>query len=100
MDVAVMERSFAELLAAAGDLVVAQSRGELPGSARGSTLALTRRYRARRRAFDDALPSLASDRLVGDDARVSANMGKVLEWLDERHPTPGVRSGTDDHTPE
>ncbi len=100
MDVASVERSFAELLAAAGDVVVAESRGDLPGSARGSALALTRRYRSRRRAFDDGLLTLATGRFTGEDARVAANMREVLEWLDELHPTPGARPVSGDQARE
>ena len=92
MDIAVVERSFGELLAAFGDLVVARSRGAPADPAARSTAALVRRYRGRRRAFDAALDGLsAADTLVGDDARASANMRACLEWLDEAEPLPPVR---------
>ena len=92
MDLAPVERSFGELLAAVGDIVVARSRGAPPDRGGGSTSALARRYRARRRAFDDALDALsAGDPPVGEDARAVANMRSALEWLDELEPTPGAR---------
>ncbi len=94
MDLASVERSFGELLAAIGDLVVARSRGEPADPASGSTRALARRYRARRRAFDVALDGLDGRAGVeprGDDARAVANMRGALEWLDDFEPTPGSR---------
>ena len=92
MDIAAVERSFGELLAALGDIVVARSRGEPADPAAGSTLALARRYRARRRAFDGAIDGVdVTDLTTGDDARAMANMRGLLEWLDEVEPTPGVR---------
>lgn len=55
MDVPAVERSFVDLLAAFGDLVVARTRGAPADPAGGSTRALARRYCARRRAFADLL---------------------------------------------
>ena len=52
MDIAAVEQSFGELLAALGDIVVARSRGAPADPAGGSTTALARRYRARRRRFE------------------------------------------------
>jgi hypothetical protein len=93
MDVAVVERSFAELLAAFGDLVVARTRGAPADPAGGSTRALARRYRARRRAFDVELDRVGGGaRIDAEDARAVANMGATLPWLDELEPTPGARS--------
>ena len=93
MDITAVERSFGELLAAFGDIVVARTRGEPADPAGGSTTALVRRYRARRRAVDDALDRPAVPRaLAGEEARVFANMRATLGWLDEFEPTPGVRA--------
>jgi hypothetical protein len=95
MDLATVERAFGELLAAVGDIVVARSRGAPAEPGGGSTRALARRYRARRRAFDDALEALgAADPPKGDNARALANMRSALEWLDELEPTPGARPVT------
>jgi hypothetical protein len=95
MDLATVERSFGELLAAVGDIVVARSRGGPLEPYEASTRALARRYRARRRAFDDALDALgAMDPPMGEDARALANMCSALEWLDELEPTPGARPVT------
>jgi hypothetical protein len=91
MDDAAVERSFGELLAAFGDLVVARTRGAPADPSRGSTRTLVRRYRARRRAFDAALGGLAAGSSAGDDARALANMRASLEWLDEAEPMPRVR---------
>jgi hypothetical protein len=97
MDVAIVERSFADLLVAFGDLVVARTRGASADPAGGSTTPLVRRYRARRRAFDGALDGVGVGAGVGagvggEDARAVANMRATLPWLDELEPTPGVRS--------
>ena len=89
MDIAAVERSFGELLAAFGDLVVARSRGAPGDPTSGSTVALVRRYRARRRAFGDALAGLAAPGIAAtDDARAFGNMRASLEWLDEAEPVP------------
>ena len=90
MSITNVERSFGELLAAFGDLVVARTRGAPLDEASGSTATLARRYRARRRAFDQALDAGASGG-DGDDARALANMRATLPWLDELEPTPGAR---------
>ena len=45
MDIAAVEQSFGELLAALGDIVVARTRGAPADAAGGSTAALARRYR-------------------------------------------------------
>jgi hypothetical protein len=47
-----VEDAFASLLAAFGDLLVARTRGEPAEPRLGSTRALARRYRNRRRAFE------------------------------------------------
>src|SRR5687767_6584136 len=103
MDITNVERSFGELLAAFGDLGVARTRGAPARAVGGSTRALARRYRARRRAFDVAL-----DRVAGGsagrkaDARALANMRATLPWLDDVEPTPGARptpGGTTDEEP-
>lgn len=92
MGIEAVERSFGELLAAFGDLVVARTRGAPVDPAGGSTRALARRYRARRRAFDRALDGVAAGNGgTGDDSRVLANMRATLPWLDELEPTPGAR---------
>ena len=62
MSITNVERSFGELLAAFGDLVVARTRGAPVDAAGGSTRTLARRYRARRRAFDRALDAVAASR--------------------------------------
>ena len=89
MDVESVERSFGELLASLGDLVVARTRGEPAVPASGSMRALARRYRARRRAFDRALAGVGGS-AAGDDGRAIANMRGALEWLDDLEPTPGL----------
>jgi hypothetical protein len=103
MSITNVERSFGELLAAFGDLVVARTRGAPTDPAGGTTRALARGYRARRRAFDRALDGVAgSDVVAGDDARALANMRATLPWLDELEPTPGARStvaGSTDEAP-
>ncbi len=105
MDVEAVERSYASLLAALGDLVVARSRGEPADPGAGSTTTLARRYRARRRAFDsilDALAGSAGSELATEDARAVANMRATLPWADELEPTPGARQvegGTTDEEP-
>ena len=94
MSITNVERSFGELLAAFGDLVVARTRGEPVDAAEGSMRALARRYRTRRRAFDTALDAVAAGprgRGEDDDARALANMRATLPWLDEIEPTPGAR---------
>jgi hypothetical protein len=103
MEVALVERSFGELLAAFGDLVVARSRGAPADPSRGSTKALVRRYRTRRRAFQTALDGLAIPVAgPGDDARAVANMRASLDWLDEAEPVPPRRTepGGDGGDPE
>lgn len=91
MDIAAVERSFGELLAALGDITVARTHGEPADPAHGSTRALARRFRARRRRFDDELDGLSGMPLSGEDARALANMRGALDWLDEFEPTPGAR---------
>ena len=78
------EVAFAALLADFGDLVVARTRGEPAEPELGSTRALARRYRSRRRTFDGLLAGA-----TGDDAALK-NMRASLEWLDELEPTPGA----------
>jgi hypothetical protein len=94
MSITNTERSFGELLAAFGDLVVARTRGAPADGAGGSIRGLSRRYRARRRAFDgmlDAATTGAGHRVAAEDARAVANMRATLPWLDELEPTPGAR---------
>lgn len=93
MGITDVERSFGELLAAFGDLVVARTRGAPVDPATGSMVALVRRYRARRRAMDRGLDSLdGAERLErsDEDGRALANMRATLPWLDELEPTPGA----------
>jgi hypothetical protein len=97
MDATAVERAFAELLGALGDVVVGRTGGTPAHPAPGSTAMLVRRYRRRRRAFDDALDTLgaveASGRPLHDeDAPAITNMRAALAWLDELEPTPGVRA--------
>ena len=96
MNVAAVEQAFAELLAAVGDVVVARSRGAPADPAAGTTRALARRYRARRRAFDRAIDALGDAPLEDEDARATANMRGALAWLDELEPTPGARPAAGD----
>src|SRR6478735_4079082 len=96
MSITNVERSFGELLAAFGELVVARTRGAPVDAAGGSTRTLARRYRARRRAFDRALEAVAgvsarAGDAGADDARALANTRATLPWLDELEPTPGAR---------
>ncbi len=93
MGITNVERSFGELLAAFGDLVVARTRGAPADSAGGSIRTLARWYRARRRDFDHALDAVESGVTANadDDARALANMRATLPWLDELEPTPGAR---------
>ena len=90
MSITNVERSFGELLAAFGDLVVARTRGAPVDPAGGTTRALARRYRARRRGFDQGLDGVAGAGAAGD-VRALANMRATLPWLDELEPTPGAR---------
>jgi hypothetical protein len=94
MDIAAVEQSFAGLLAAFGDLVVVRSRGGPGEPAAGSTSAVVRRFRARRRAFGAALDALPASSPGHEDERAVANMRGVLAWLDDAEPTPGVRPAT------
>jgi hypothetical protein len=94
MDIAAVEQSFADLLAAYGDLVVARARGGPVDPAAGSTTALVRRYRARRREVGTRLESLVS-RARGADIRALANMAGVVAELDAAEPTPGVGANGD-----
>ena len=90
----VTELAFADLAASFGDLLVARSRGEPAPEVGGSTRALARRYRRRRRAFDGLLdgtqiaPGTAG---ALDDPAALENMQATLEWFDELEPTPGAR---------
>ncbi|MFL5649648.1 MAG: hypothetical protein ACJ777_00035 [Chloroflexota bacterium] len=92
MDIAAVEQSFADLLAAYGDLVVSRTRGPSDDSGPGSAQALIRRYRGRRRAVGGALAGLRESSVDPDDERALANVRGVLDWLDELEPTPGSRS--------
>jgi len=101
MEIAVVEPSFGELLAAFGDLVVARTRGEPADRAGGSTPVLERRYRARRRAFGEALHgSAVTTAVAGDDARAFATMQATLQRLDELEPMPRRGSVTSGHADE
>ena len=89
-DIEPIEDAFASLLSAFGDLVVARTRGEPAEPHCGSMVALVRRYRSRRRAFDGLLAaSSLMDREDADRAPL-ANMRAALEWMDELEPTPGA----------
>ena len=90
MSIESAERSFAELLAAFGDLVVARSRGAGATLRGASVPTLLRRYRARRRAIDAELDRVP-DQLTGEDRRAVANMRGRLSWLDQHEPTPRAR---------
>ena len=90
MDIAAVEQSFGELLAALGDVVVARTRGAPADPARGSTTSLARRYRGRRRRFAELLAQVDDDALDVEDARALANMRGSLEWIDSMEPTPGL----------
>jgi hypothetical protein len=90
MDVAAVERSFGELLATFGDLVVARTRGAPADPSVGSSASLARPYRARRRALDGALEGVGAAG-TGDDGRAVANMRATIAWLDSLEPTPGAR---------
>src|SRR6478736_8973479 len=79
MDIAAVEQSFGELLAALGDIVVARTRGEPADAAGGSTAALARRYRRRRRRFAELLGGVDVGALHGGDARAFANMRGSLD---------------------
>jgi len=89
MDIAAVEQSFGELLAALGDIVVARTRGAPVDPAGGSTTALARRYRHRRRRFAELLAGIDGAR-DAEDARAVANMRGSLEWIDAMEPTPGL----------
>jgi hypothetical protein len=96
MDLAAVERAYGELLAAFGDLVVAETRGEPVHPADGSIVTLRRRYRARRRTVEAALAGLpVSDEATDpDDARALEVMRGVLPWFDEIEPPPARRGGS------
>jgi hypothetical protein len=89
-DIEPTEDAFAGLLSAFGDLVVARTRGEPVEPRLGSTVALARRYRARRRAFDSLLATSGQTPDRATDAAALDNMQATLEWLDELEPTPGA----------
>src|SRR5215471_19713608 len=70
MDLAAVERAYGELLAAFGDLVVADTRGEPVDPAGGSIATLRRRYRAGRRQVEAGLDALGpADARGPEDAR-------------------------------
>jgi hypothetical protein len=94
MDLADVERAYAELLAAFGDLVVAETRGVPVDPSAGSISALRRRYRAGRRRVEAGLATLAvpDDRADPADARAIRVMHGVLPWFDEIEPPPARRS--------
>jgi hypothetical protein len=97
MDLAAVERAYGELLAAFGDLVVAETRGE-PVDPSVSILALRRRYRTRRRGVEAALRKLGpADMVSDDDTRAVSVMRGVLPWFDEVEPPPrgSAASATD-----
>ena len=90
MDIAAVERSFGELRAALGDIVVARTRGAPADPASGSTAALARRYRRRRRRFAHEIAGVSPASLSGEDARAYANMRDSLDWIDGLEATPGA----------
>jgi len=81
-----IERSFRELLAAVGDVVVARARGGPATADDGSIATLVRRCRSRRRAFDRMLDDVET--VAGDDARALENMRATLAVVDGLEPTP------------
>jgi hypothetical protein len=100
MDLAAVEQAFGELLAALGDVVVARNRGAPADPSAGSTRALVRRFRARRRRFARDLASLDGAVLGGEDGRALANMRGTLEWVDVFEATPGVATPLDGDVPD
>jgi hypothetical protein len=84
-----IERSFGELLAAVGHVVVARTRGTPTTPDGGSIATVVRQYRSRRRTFDRMLRDI--DTVAGDDARAPENMRAVLAVVDGLEPTPSVR---------
>jgi hypothetical protein len=101
MDLPAVERAYGELLAAFGDLVVAETRGEPVDPADGSIAALRRRYRARRRTVEAGLAGLDETGTAGDpgDARAVEVMHGVLPWFDEIEPPPARRGGSASRPP-
>ena len=93
-----IERSFGELLAAVGDVVVARTRGGPATPDDGSIATLVRRYRSRRRAFERMLDDVET--VAGDDARALENMRTALAVVDELEPTPSVRATAGEAPPE
>jgi hypothetical protein len=85
-----IERSFGELLAAVGHVVVARTRGTPTTPDGGSIATVVRQYRSRRRTFDRMLRDI--DTVAGDDARAPENMRAVLAVVDGLEPTPSVRA--------
>ena len=90
MDIAAVEQSFGELLAALGDIVVARTRGAPADAAGGSTP----RWRAATGGGGGASRSSSrmsmTARSIGEDARAFANMRGSLDWIDPMEPTPGL----------
>jgi hypothetical protein len=93
-----VERSFGELLAAVGDVVVARTRGSPATSDDPSIATLVRRYRSRRRAFDPMLDDVET--VAGDDARALENMRAALVVVDGLEPTPSIRATAWEPAPE
>ena len=96
MDLPALERAYGELLAAFGDLVVAETRGAPVDPAGGSIAALRRRYRAGRRIVETGLAQLAEPGVDMEpgDARAIQVMCGVLPWFDEIEPPPARRTAT------
>jgi hypothetical protein len=94
MDIAAVEQSFADLLAAFADLVVARTAGGGDDTGARSIRALVRRYRGRRRSCETQVLALGESSVDPADERALVNMRGVLDWLDELEPTPGVRSAS------
>jgi hypothetical protein len=94
MDLAAVEHAYGELLAAFGDLVVAETRGEPVDPSDGSIATLRRRYRSGRRRVEAALAALPAtdDSAALDDVRAVEVMRGVLPWFDEIEPPPARRS--------
>src|SRR5436190_18977086 len=100
MDLAAVERAYAELLAAFGDLLVAETRGAPVDPAVGSIAALRRRYRALRPKVEAGLAKLAVEEVVDEgDTRAIGVMRGVLPWFDEIEPPPAPRGATHPHPP-
>ena len=93
MDIAAVEQSFGELLAALGDIVVARSRGRAGRSRRRlddrprAPLPARAGGASRRDLAELPMPA----RSAATTRAALANMRGSLDWLDPLEPTPGAR---------